>query len=99
MEAEEYLAMMDDDTFDVSIKPDAKLTDNFLHMMGKPVTGSSVANSAPQIIQLFFTGVAMLARPLNIGALLQWLYAPIHPLPAGFRYQLAERLARTGGCQ
>ena len=97
LEAEEYLAMMDDDTFDVSIKPDAKLTDNFLHMMGKPVTGSSVANSAPQIIQLFFTGVAMLARPLNIGALLQWLYAPIHPLPAGFRYQLAERLARTGG--
>ena len=97
LEAEEYLAMMDDDTFDVSIKPDTKLTDNFLHMMGKPVTGSSVANSAPQIIQLFFTGVAMLARPLNIGALLQWLYAPIHPLPSSFRYRLAERLARTGG--
>ena len=97
LEAEEYLAMMDDDTFDVSIKPDTKLTDNFLHMMGKPVTGSSVANSAPQIIQLFFTGVAMMARPLNIGALLQWLYAPIHPLPGSFRYKLAERLARTGG--
>ena len=97
MEAEEYLAMMDDDAFDVCIKPDTKLTDNYLHMMGKPVTGSSVANSAPQIIQLFFTGVAMLARPLNIGAVLQWLYAPIHPLPSSFRYRLAERLARTGG--
>ena len=97
MEAEEYLAMMDDDTFDVSINPDAKLADNFLHMMGKPVTGSSVANSAPQIIQLFFTGVAIWARPLNIDALLQWLYAPIHPLPGSFRYRLAERLARTGG--
>ncbi|MBR6980961.1 MAG: PD-(D/E)XK nuclease family protein [Prevotella sp.] len=97
MEAEEYLAMMGDDDFDVTIQPDTKLTDNFLHMMGKPVTGSSVANSAPQIIQLFFTGVAMMARPLNIGALLQWLYAPIHPLPGGFRYRLAERLARTGG--
>ena len=97
MEAEEYLAMMDDDTFDVSINPDAKLADNFLHMMGKPVTGSSVANSAPQIIQLFFTGVAIWARPLKIDALLQWLYAPIHPLPGSFRYRLAERLARTGG--
>ena len=97
MEAEEFLAMMDDDSFDVSINPDAKLADNFLHMMGKPVAGSSVSNSAPQIIQLFFTGVAMLARPLNIGALLQWLYAPLHPLPASFRYLLAERLARTGG--
>lgn len=97
MKAEEYLAMLSDDAFDVNIQPDAKLTDNYLHMMGKAVTGSSVANSAPQIIQLFFTGVAMMARPLNIGALLQWLYAPIHPLPGYFRYRLAERLARTGG--
>ena len=97
MEAEEYLAMLPDDTFDVIIQPDTKLTDNYLHMMGKPVTGSSVANSAPQIIQLFFTGVAMMARPLNIGALLQWLYAPIHPLPGLLRYRLAECLARTGG--
>jgi hypothetical protein len=97
LEAEEYLAMLPDDAFDVSIQPDTKLTDNFLHMMGKPVTGSFVANSAPQIIQLFFTGVAIMERPLNIGALLQWLYAPIHPLPGNFRYKLAERLARTGG--
>ena len=97
MEAEEYLAMMSDDAFDVTIQPDTKLADNFLHMMGKPVAGSSVANSAPQIIQLFFTGVAMMARPLDIGVLLQWLYAPIHPLPGSFRYKLAERLARTGG--
>lgn len=97
MESEEYLAMMPDDAFDVCIHPAPKLTDNYLHMMGRPVTGSSVSNSAPQIIQLFFTGVAMLARPLNIGALLQWLYAPLHPLPSHFRYRLAERLARTGG--
>ena len=97
MEAEELLAMLGEDRFDVTVQPNTKLTDNYLHMMGKPVTGSSVANSAPQIIQLFFTGVAMMARPLNIGALLQWLYAPIHPLPSSFRYRLAERLARTGG--
>ena len=97
MEAEELLAMLEEDRFDVTIQPNTKLTDNYLHMMGKPVTGSSVANSAPQIIQLFFTGVGMMARPLNIGALLQWLYAPIHPLPSSFRYRLAERLARTGG--
>lgn len=97
MEAEELLTMLGEDRFDVTIQPNTKLTDNFLHMMGKPVTGSSVANSSPQIIQLFFTGVAMMARPLNIGAVLQWLYAPIHPLPSSFRYQLAKRLARTGG--
>ncbi len=97
MEAEELLAMLSEDKFDVTIQPNTKLMDNYLHMMGKPVTGSSVANSAPQIIQLFFTGVGMMARPLNIGALLQWLYAPIHPLPDIFRYRLAERLARTGG--
>lgn len=97
MEAEEYLAMLPDNAFDVTVQPDTKLADNYLRMMGKPVSGSSVANSAPQIIQLFFTGVAMMARPLNISVLLQWLYAPIHPLPGYFRYRLAERLARTGG--
>lgn len=97
MEAEEYLSMMDDDSYDVTIQPNTKLADNFLHMMGKPVTGSFAKNSAPQIIQLFFTGVGMMARPLNIGTLLQWLYAPAHPLPSTFRYRLAERLARNGG--
>lgn len=97
MEAEEYIAMLPDNAFDVTVQPDTKLADNYLHMMGKPVTGSSVANTAPQIIQLFFTGVAMMARPLNISVLLQWLYAPIHPLPGHFRYRLAERLARAGG--
>ena len=66
--------------------------------LSKPVTGSQVSNSAPQIIQLFFTGVAILSRPLNISALLQWLYAPIHPLPFRFRQQLAECLALNGGC-
>ena len=97
MEAEEYLSMLDDDSYDVTIQPNTKLADNFLHMMGKPVTGSFAKNSAPQIIQLFFTGVGMMARPLNIGTLLQWLYAPAHPLPSTFRYRLAERLARNGG--
>ena len=97
MEAAEYLAMLADNAFDVIIQPDNKLTDNFLHSMGKPVAGSAVANSAPQIIQLFFTGVGMMARPLNIVTLLQWLYAPIHPLPGNFRYRLAERLASSGG--
>lgn len=97
METQEYLAMLPDDAFDVIVQPDTKLADNYLRMMGRPVSGSSVANSAPQIIQLFFTGVAMMARPLNISVLLQWLYAPIHPLPGNFRYRLAERLARMGG--
>lgn len=95
--AGEWLARLDDDAFDITVQADTKLTDNYLHMMGKPATGSSVSNSTPQIIQLFFTGVALLARPLNISALMQWLYAPIHPLPGKLRYLLAERLARTGG--
>lgn len=97
MQAEEMLAVLADDAFDVTVQPNTKLTDNFLRMMGKPVTGSSVANSAPQIIQLFFTGVALMSRPLNIGALMQWLYAPMSPLPGQIRRSLAERLARTGG--
>lgn len=97
MQAEELLAMLPNNEFDVAVQSDTKLTDNYLRMMGKPVTGSVVTNSAPQIIQLFFTGVALMARPLNVGALMQWLYAPLSPLPSNIRYRLAERLARNGG--
>lgn len=97
MQAAEILAMQDDDAYNVTIQPNTKLTDNYLRMMGKPVAGSVVTNSAPQIIQLFFTGVALMSRPLNIGALHQWLYAPMHPLPGSIRYRLAENLARSGG--
>ncbi len=97
MQSEEYLAMLDDNAFDVIIQQDTKLTDNYLRMMGKPVTGSTVSNSAPQIIQLFFTGVALFARPLNIIVLMQWLYAPISPIPDRLRYHLARCLAKKGG--
>ena len=97
MTAGEWLAALDDATFDVIVQSDTKLTDNFLHMMGKNVTGSAVSNSTPQIIQLFFTGITIHARPLNIEMLLQWLYSPMHPLPAKLRYRLAERLTSTGG--
>lgn len=97
MRKEEYISMLQDDEFDVTIQKDTKLTDNFLRMMGKPVTGSSVANSAPQIIQLFFTGLALMDRPLNINVLMQWLYAPTSPLPVAFRRRLAIQLANNGG--
>lgn len=95
--ANEYLAMLPQGTFDVAILPHSKQTDNYLRLMGKPSVGSSVDNSAPQIVQLFFLGLALLQRPLNVNILIQWLYSPVHPLPAYLRYRLAERLSRTGG--
>lgn len=95
--ANEYLAMLPDGAFDVAILPHSKQTDNYLRLMGKPSVGSTVDNSAPQIVQLFFLGIALLQRPLNVNILIQWLYSPVHPLPAYLRYRLAERLARTGG--
>lgn len=97
MEANEYLSTLPDDTFDVTVNPVTKLGDNFLHMMGKPVAGSSVDNSSPQIVQLFFLAVTLLKHPLDISVLMQWFYSPVNPLPATLRYRLAERLARSGG--
>lgn len=95
--ANEYLALLPKGTFDVAIMPHSKQVDNYLRLMGKPTVGSSVDNSAPQIVQLFFLGLALLQRPLNVNVLIQWLYSPVHPLPAYLRWRLAERLARTGG--
>ncbi len=97
LSANEYLAMLPDGTFDVAILPHSKQTDNYLRLMGKPSVGSTVDNSAPQIVQLFFLGIALLQRPLNVNILIQWLYSPVHPLPAYLRYRLAKQLARTGG--
>lgn len=96
-EAAEYLASRQQPPYDVVVQPNGKVMDNYLSMMGRPVSGSRVDNSSPQIVQLFFLGVALLQRPLNIHALLAWLYVPIHPLPARLRRQLAYRLARNGG--
>lgn len=97
MNAAEYIATLKSNEFDVVIEPDTKLLDNYLTIMGRPVTGSEATNAMPAPIQLFFTGMAMMKRPFNIGALVEWLNLTINPLRGLSRGYLAQTIAKNGG--
>lgn len=94
-----YLATLPDNAFDVWINADNKQLDNYLSLAGKPLAGSVTAKSNPPLVQLFTLGLELFSYPQNIHTLLQWLQIPLQPLPARFRYRLANELAKTGGIE
>lgn len=81
----------------VVINSNNKLFDNYLSKLRKPRAGSVISGGIPQIAQLFILGLRTLLRPLDVRYLLQWLYAPIHPLQNRFRFKLARKIAESGG--
>lgn len=96
--ADEYMAYKGDmENADVWINGSNKAMDNWLRMMGKPTMGSSMVDSAPQIVQLFVLGISLFEQPLNMRTLIDWLYVPVHPLQPKFRYKLAETIIAEGG--
>ena len=82
---------------DVWINNSNKAMDNWLRMMGKPTMGSSMAESVPQLMQLFVLGLEMMKEPLNIQSIISWLYSPIQPLGTYFGGILAETIIDEGG--
>ena len=98
VKANEYLAYRgDEEKADLWINSDNKTLDNWLTLMGKPAAGSEIRDSGPQVVQLFVLGIKLLYSPLNITTLIDWLYAPMHPLPASFRYAIANSIIKEGG--
>ena len=96
--ANEYLALKGEEIHaDVWINNANKTMDNWLRMMGKPTMGSSMAEAAPQLIQLFVLGIDMLKEPLNIQSLISWLYSPMQPFGTFFGGILAETVIGEGG--
>lgn len=92
-----YLTGLDADAYTVWLNEGNKRFDNWLRMAGQPVAGSVMPNSNPQIVQLFTLGLSLFAYPTNIHTLIQWLVAPIQPLPARLRFKLATSILREGG--
>ena len=82
---------------DVWINNSNKALDNWLRMMGKPTMGSSIAESVPQLMQLFVLGLEMMKEPLNIQSIISWLYSPMQPLGTYFGGILAETIIDEGG--
>ena len=94
-----YLTGLDADAYTVWLNEGNKRFDNWLHMAGQPVAGSVMPNSNPQVVQLFTLGLSLFSYPTNIHALIQWLVAPIQPLPARLRFKLATSILREGGVE
>ncbi len=96
--AHEYLSLKGEElNADVWINSNNKAMDNWLRMMGKPTMGSSMTESAPQLVQLFVLGLEMMKEPLNIQSIISWLYAPMQPFGAFFGGILAEKIIKEGG--
>ncbi len=96
--ANEYFALKGDALeADVWVNSANKTLDNWLRMMGKPVMGSSMAEAAPQLLQLFVLAIDMMKEPLNIQSIISWLYAPMQPLGRFFGGVLADKVISEGG--
>ena len=96
--ANEYLSLKGDELdADVWVNNSNKSMDNWLRMMGKPTMGSCMAESSPQLVQLFVLGLEMMKEPLNIQSIISWLYAPMQPLGTYFGGILAEKIIEEGG--
>lgn len=76
---------------------DTKTLDNVQRMMGQATSGSKMANSHPQIAQLFKLGVTLFEHPFNIRNLVSWLMMPNHPIPYELRHALAKVVVSNGG--
>ena len=91
--ANEYLALKGDEIqADVWINNQNKTMDNWLRMMGKPVMGSVMADSLPELLQLFVSGIDMMKEPLNIQSLISWLQTPMQPFGTYFGNRLADTI-------
>ena len=93
----EYLAFNSMTDVDLWINSENKQMDDWMRLMGHPLTGSSIVDCSPQVTQLFVMGLGMFSTPLNVNTLIEWLNMPIHPLSKFFRTALADAIVQNGG--
>lgn len=81
----------------VFINSDNRSFDNIQLLYGNPLSGSSLKDANPEIIQLFKLGCSLFLRPLNIYNLLSYLQISRHPLPFELRRDLIDVIISEGG--
>ena len=74
-----YLSLMNPETYDAWINSDNKELDNWLFLEGKPVSGSKIKGGMPQITQLLPIGLGILASPMDLKNMVEWLNVPLSP--------------------
>lgn len=93
---EEYLALSSGFDQALWINTDNKTFDNRLEGLRQPTTGS-ITVTRSRIAGLLQLLISLYCRPLNIHNVVGWLSAPYNPLPARFRFTLAEKISSSGG--
>lgn len=81
----------------VFINSDNRSFDNIQLLYGNPLSGSSLKDANPEIIQLFKLGCSLFLRPLNVYNLLSYLQISRHPLPFDLRRDLIDVIISEGG--
>ena len=95
--AEAWMTQQEPTAYDVWINTNNKRLDNWFHMSGNPVCGSEMTATNPQITQMFLLAVQLFQRPLNVNALLQYLFLPECPLDRMLCRNLARIIVHKGG--
>jgi len=81
----------------VYINSDNKAFDYVQRLFNFPVSGSRLADSTPEIVQLFRLGLSLYNEDFSLENILSWLSIPIHPLKSELRYKLKKIILDSGG--
>lgn len=93
---EEYFAYKPIERESLWIIENNKAFDNRLEGSGQGATGSRTVTGS-RITDLLSLLISLYAKTPDIRNIYEWLSSPYHPLPAKFRYSLAETITSTGG--
>lgn len=95
-EALEYLSLLKPNDFDVWINAENHEFDSWHNLEGKAASGFKTFGTT-QNAELLKIALSLFEMPLNIYNLIEWLNAPLNPLPLGFRKMLANKIVKNGG--
>lgn len=70
---------------------------HMLYTWNKPAVHASLAQSNPQLLQLFKLSLSVFSRPLNLNNLVSYLQLPSGPIPRSLRFKLLHILLKNGG--
>lgn len=96
-EALKFLSLQEPDSYDVWINSDNKAFDDWLYLQGKATSGSRINGGLPQVTQLLPIGLGILASPMDLKNMFEWLHVQLSPLDFIFRINLEDAIVKEGG--
>lgn len=97
LDAYEWMARVEETEDCAIINRDNVRLNHTLYTWNKPAVHASLAQSNPQLLQLFKLSLSVFSRPLNLNNLVSYLQLPIGPIPRSLRFKLLHILLKNGG--